>query len=816
MDSLLADLRYAGRALLKRPGFTIVALLIMAFGIGANSAIFSIVNAVLLRPLPVERPEQLVEIYSQEGGEIPATQAYPDYLDIRGHDDVYSDVIAYSGNFFAVSEGARTEIVLGESVSGNYFEMLGVKPQRGRLFIEEEDDVPGAAPTVVISHAMWERRFGSDPNIVGRTLTLKGRPFDVIGVTPPEFSGLFVGLQPTLWVPLGTERYLNPGSTALEDREGRWLFVKGRLREGVSFERTSAAMEVLAQQLADAHPESNSDRKFVLARTSDVRLHPMIDRALVPVGALLMVVVGLVLLIACANLANLLIARALGRRKEVAIRLALGAKRGRLVRQLLTESMALALAGGALGVLLAYLSVGALVSFRPPTPVTLSLDLGIDMRVLAYTASLSLATGLLFGLAPALQATKPDVARELKGEVASLGGGYRGLGLRNLLVTTQVAVSLVLLIGAGLFVRSLMSAHRVDPGFEDQRAAIASLAVDLSDYDEGQGRQFYRRLVDRLRALPDVEAAAITSRVPLGMMIRTTDLFVEGLEFDPDDPPEIDIATVGPGYFETMRIPLLRGRGFSEQDRDSTAQVAIVSEAAARRYWPGANPIGATIRVGGADRPARKVIGVARDTKVRTLGERPRPYLYLPFQQDYEPAMSVIARVRGEPAAALPALRREIAALDPDLPIMELKTMREHLGIMLFAPRMGGVLLAIFGAFAALLAATGLYGVVAYAAGQRTREVGIRVALGARPADVVGLVVRQGLVLVGIGAGIGLSVAALASRPLSPFLYGIEPWDPVTFIGVTALLALAAVVASLVPALRAARLDPLAALRHEG
>jgi predicted permease len=817
MESFINDTRYAIRKLAQRPGFALIALLTMALGIGANSAIFSIVNAILLRPLPVERPDQLVEIYSQqEEEEQPSTQAYPDYLDIATRDDLFSGVIAYTADFLSLNQDGRSEMMLGESVSGNYFDVLGVPAARGRTFIAGEDDQPGAPPVAVISHGLWTRRFAADPGIVGRVIALRGTPFEVIGVAPEEFSGLYVGISSQVWIPLAAQGGLAAGGVDLEERGSRWLFVKGRLREDVRFAQAQAGLDVLAAQLAEAYPGTNAERRFPLMRTSDVRIHPMVDKAIAPVAVLLMVVVGLVLLIACTNLANLLLARALGRRKEVAIRLALGAGRGRLIRQLLTESLLLALAGGTLGLLLARWTSALLVKLQPPTLFTVHLDLSLDTRVLAFTLIVSVVTGVLFGLAPALQTTRPQMVPALKDETAVFQKAGRSLGLRNSLVVGQVAVSLLLLIGAGLFVRSLVNAQEIDPGFERERAAVLTLFLDLNnDYTQEQGGTFLAELGDRVGSLPGVEATALATRMPLGASVQTSEYYPEGYENLPEDGLTGDNTIVSAGYFEAMNIPLLHGRDFGEQDHADAPPVVIVSEAAARRFWPGENAVGKQLRIGGPDRPLRTVVGVARDTKVRTLGEAPRPYIYRPFSQDYVPWLSMVVQTAGDPAPVLPMIRREVEVLDASMPIIELKTMSEHLNLMLFLPRMGGILLGLFGGLAMLLATTGLYGVIAYSASQRTREVGIRVALGAGRRDVVMMVVRQGLTLVAVGAAIGLALAIAATRPLGSLLYGVGAWDLATFVGVTLMLVAVALAASLVPALRAARVDPMVALRYE-
>jgi predicted permease len=813
METLFADLRYTIRRLMQRPGFTLVAVLTMALGIGANSAIFSIVNAILLRPLPVESPGELVEIYSQEGDEEPVPNAYPDYLDIRGRDDLFVGVTGYTMDLLSMDVGDRSEVVMGEAVSGNYFELLGVPAARGRTFIPGEDDAPGAAPVVVISDGLWRRRFAADPNIVGRTLRLKGRPFEVIGVASPKFKGLYVGFASQMWIPVTTRAHF--GGDDLEDRGSRWLMVKGRLRQGVTPEQAQAGMNVLGRQLATTYPESNDNRRFTIIPTNDVRLHPVVDRALMPVAALLMAVVGLLLLIVCTNLANLLLARALARRKEVAIRLAIGAGRGRLIRQLLTESLVLAILGGVFGLLIAIWTANLLVSFQPPIMFQLTLDLGIDGRVLAFTFLVSVLAGVFFGLAPALQATKPELIPALKDELDNVGGRRRRFGLRDSLVVAQVAISLVLLIGAGLFVRSLISAQDIDPGFERERVAIIMLSPSIAAYEDSRARDLLSSVVERARTLPGVEGAALASRMPLGVSLNTNELFVEGVATPEGEAPSIDAVTVSSGYFDVMGIPLLQGRDFQEQDDESAPRVAIVSDAAARRFWPGENPIGKRLRLGSPEGELREIVGVARDTKVRTLGEKPRPYLYLPHLQRHRGFMALVTRTSGDPKPMLSTLRREILLVDEGMPIMESKTMTEHLGIMLFAPRIGGILLGVFGGLGVLLATIGLYGVVSYAAAQRTREVGIRVALGARPGDVMQLVVGRGMMLVGVGVVIGLVLAFAAALPLGSLLYGVSVSDPVTFVGITLLLAGVAFVATMVPALRAARLDPMVALRRE-
>jgi predicted permease len=510
-----------------------------------------------------------------------------------------------------------------------------------------------------------------------------------------------------------------------------------------------------------------------------------------------------------------MIARALGRRREIAIRLAVGAGRGRLIRQLLTESLLLAAVGGALGLLLAWGIITAIVRFQPPMLISLSLDLGLDATVLAFTFGVALLAGLLFGLVPALQATKPQLVPALKDLPSTIGSRYRRFGLRNVLVVAQVAISMVLLVGAGLFVRSLIAAQEIDPGFEGERAVVMAVAPGLTAWEREHRDEVLSLLLERTRALPGVEAAAMASRLPLGAAIQTNEIYPVGADINLESPPNVDVTRISPDYFRTLDVVLLEGRDFTQSDHRNAPRVVIVSEATARRHWPGESAIGKTLRLGDPDGEVQTVIGVARDTKVRTLGEAPRPYVYQSWMQSNENFMSVVARTSGEPGPLLPVLQREVRTIAEDLPVMELKTMPEHLGLMLFAPRMGGILLAVFGGLAALLSTIGLYGVVAYTAARRTREVGIRVSVGASPAAVIQLMIGQGAVLVTVGAAIGLVLAFVATRPLGSMLYGVGVSDPLTFGGVALLLLGVGFAATLIPALRASRLDPVKALRYE-
>ncbi len=580
-------------------------------------------------------------------------------------------------------------------------------------------------------------------------------------------------------------------------------------------------MDVVAARLAVEHPGTNESRKVVLVPSNDVRLHPEVDKVLAPVAALLMVVPGLVLLIACANVANLLLARASGRTREVAIRLSIGASRWRLVQQLLTESVTLSMAGGALGMALAYGLMRVAAGWRPEgLPVPLTLDLSMDARVVLFAVGLAVATGVIFGLAPAMQATRPDLVPALKDEGASGLRAHRRYGLRNVLVVVQVAVSLVLLAAAGLFVRSLQEAQFIEPGFESVRAVVLSPILSLTEPDPAVRRQLTLAIADRLSALPGVERVALADRVPLGASVRTSNFLPEGMDADADGRGiDIDTGTIAPGYFAAMSIPLVAGRDFSDGDAEGAPPVAVVSEAFARRFWPDQDPLGRMVRIptraGNDPAPPLQVVGVARDTKVRTLGETPRPYVYRAWAQRPSDDVGFVIRTSAAPEPLVEPARQAVLDIAPDAAIMELQTMRQHLSLMLTPPRLAAALLGVCGLLALLLASVGLYAVVAYSVARRTKEIGIRVALGATRGSVIWLVVREGMALVVAGVTAGVIAAGVVAQPLSAYLYGVRPVDPLTFAAVAAVLAGVALVANYLPARRAVRVDPLRAIRYE-
>jgi predicted permease len=821
IENMLKDLRYGLRTLLKNPGFTTVAVLSLALGIGVNTTIFSIVNAVLLRPVTYAEPDRLVEIYTTDSDGYPySSSSFPDYRDYRDQNTVFSGVIAHTNTLVSHNLEEGAEMIFGEMVTGNYFDVLGVDTVLGRGFLPEEDETPGTHPVVVLNHTFWQRRFSADPDIVGQTVRFNGHPYTVVGVAEESFSGTFPVFAPDFWVPMMMIAQINvfgADEDVLEQRGTHTLFIKARLEPGVSLEEAEAQVATISARLEQEYPDSNEGRPGTVVAVTDIRFHPFIDDALTPVATILMAVVGLVLLIACANVANMLLARASARRREVAVRLALGAGRLRLMRQLLTESVLLGLGGGMLGLLLAYWTTRLIASFQPPTPISIAIDLGLDARVLAFTLAASLATALLFGLAPALQSSRPDLISALKDEANRAGLRWRRFGLRNLLVVSQVAISMVLLISAGLLLRSLATAQTIDLGFEDEKVAIVSTNPELLQLSRGETEIFLREVLERVEALPGAVKAALTERIPLGQAIMTMDVYVEGYEMPSEDEGiNVDYAAVGPDYFETLAIPLVAGREFAYSDDLDSPAVTIVNETFARQYWPGESPLGKRISTEGSIGPWMEVVGVSRDYKVRTVGEDARTLVHMPlFQSEHTVFPAVMVRTSDDPAPMVGMIREQMLALQPDSVFFEAKTMAENVGVMLFPVRAGAVLLGVFGFMALGLAAVGLYGVIAYSVAQRTHEIGIRMALGAHASEVMGLVVRQGMGLVTVGVALGLAGGVAVTHLASNVLYGVGTLDPFSFGGAALVLLVVAFVANYIPARRGASVDPMEALRYE-
>ncbi|HEY2799938.1 MAG TPA: ABC transporter permease [Chthoniobacterales bacterium] len=812
MSTLLHDLRFGRRQLLKHPGFTALAIISMALGIGANTAIFSLVDTVLLRPLPVKNPSQLVELYGtmHRGADI-TLQSYPNYKDYRERNTVLSGLIAYRLCVTNLSRGATNERAWGYLVSGNYFDVLGVKPMLGRGFLPDEDKAPGAKPVAVLSYATWQKLFAGDPSAIGRTVTLNGRPYTIVGVAPKGFIGTEVAFAPQMWVPMMMAKEIEIGSHWLDSRDSDNLFAVGRLKPGVSTKQAQAALAVLTAQLGKEYPKEDAGLGVRLIPPG--LFIPSIRDSVFAFSGVLAVVGGLVLLLACVNLANLLLARATERRKEIAIRLAVGATRGRLVRQLLTESVMLSLAGGGLGLLLGSWIDHAVSSLHLPSDFDLLFDVRLDMRVLVFTLALSILTGVLFSLIPALQSSKPELVPSLK-EEGSLGG-FRRSRLRNALVVVQIALSLFLLISAGLIVRSLQAAQHLHPGFNPEHAAAISFDVALQGYDKAKGQAFYKRVIEQARALPGVTSAALTESLPLSLDYNSTSIYIEGQAAKSmGDLPTAVPRDVGPGYFRTMQIPL-RGRDFLPNENKTESRVAVVSETFARRFFPGKDAIGKRFNFGGPNDPYWRIIGVCGDGKYNSLGEEPTPAVYRPLLRDYTTPVTLVARGPGSASALLSALKDETQKVDPNLTIFLAQTLDEHMDIPLFPTRMAADALGSFGVLALFLAAIGIYGVMSYVVAGRTREIGLRMALGAQTGNIRSLILRQGMLLAAIGGGIGLVVSFGATRLLDALLYGVSAVDPMTFIVVTVLLGSIALLACWFPAHRAARVDPMVALRTE-
>jgi predicted permease len=812
MQSVLQDLRFALRQLYRNPAFALAAILVAAIGIGVNTTVFSLIDSVLLRPLPVAHPERLAEICTNDVHRRPLASSYPDYLEFRKADRLFSEVLAFKPTVVGFTEAERAEPLYAELVSANYFHALGLEPVLGREFAPDEDH-PGAPPAAVLSYDFWQSRFGGDPKVVGRTILLAGHPVPIAGVAARPFKGLIVGLAADLWIPLSAESQLMPRTQdRMVDRGNRALFVKGRLRDGVSLREAQAGLTALARQIALSFPATNAGMTVTVLPASSVRVHPSVDSALVPLAVLLGIVPLLVLLIACSNVGNLLLVRAASRGREIGLRLAVGSPRGRIIRQLLTESALLAFLGGVLGLVLAAVGMRFLMAWRPPLPIPIALDLEVDGRMVLFTLFLSFVASLMFGLAPALHLSRPRLATALKEEEVLVLRINRRFGLRNVLVVTQVAVALVLLIGTGLFVRSLITAQTIDPGFQTRNLVIATPGFFLTGGSREQGTALTQRLVDRLKAQPGVQSVALASRVPLGVESRLSGFYRERSQLAEKDVPQVDVATVDGAYFPTLGVSILAGRGFEPTDLPASPKVAVVSQAAARRLLGTDSPVGRRFRLTKGQEDFYLVVGMARDTKVRTLGEAPRPYLYLPAAQSPD-SVSLLIKTRQPAASAIGALRQQIEAVAPTLPILELKTIEDHLGISLYPPRLEAALLAVCGVLAVLLALLGLYGMVAYWVAQRTQEIGIRVALGADRRTVLALVVRQAMTLVAVGLLIGLVLALAAARPVASLLYGVPVPDPLTFLGVSGLFFLVAFLASYIPARRATSVDPMAVLR---
>jgi predicted permease len=814
VDSFFQDVRYALRSFRTAPTVTLVAALTIAIGIGATTTIMGVANAFLLRaPAGVTDPGRLVTVHalSNDGSSFHAF-SWLDYRDLAATESGISDLAAYSVAPVSLSTGGEPDLKLAMEVSGNYFRTLGVKPGLGRLLLPSDDLGAGGARVLVLSHAEWRQRFGGDPGVVGRTVLLNGNPFTIIGIAPPGFQGHVAALDPSMWVPVTLDPVISNRLNLLESRQNSWLEIVGRL--GPSGQRVTAGAALSAVSARLGRSEG-----LTFDRRVDVRAYaPLPASAILPAAGflgILLLLALLVLLIASANVANVLLARASARAREIAVRLALGAGRSRLMRQLVTESVALFLVGGVGGTLLAVWATNALSGFHPPVGIPLAFDFALDPRVLLVALVVTLGTGVAFGLVPALQATRPDLVRSLKDEPSLARMGK--LRLRGAFVAAQVAGTTLLLVTAGLFVRGLARAGTIDVGFQPGPVYTVSLWMQVRNLEPAAVRAFAGRLEERTAGIPGVQVAGTTDFLPLNNGNQQTVVALAGRE----DRPNVgwfqtDYAAVSPTYFSAMQLPLIRGRTFAPADRDSAPSVAIINQTLAERLWPGEEPVGKTLLFGSLkDGVPTVVVGLARNASYRSIGEDPLPMIYLPFAQQGGRSLALVVRMKpGAPDPAL-ALREAVRQLDPALPIGQLAPMDQVVGVALLPNRIAMGLALLFGATGLLLAAVGLYGVLSYMVSRRRREIGIRMALGAAATDVRKLVLNDGLRLVLIGLTIGFAAAAGVSRLLRSFLFGVSPVDPLTYGGIALIFAAVAALACLVPVRRALRTEPLEVLRHD-
>ena len=813
LGGLWGDLRIGARLLRRTPGFTTVAALTLALGIGANTTIFSVVNALLLRPMPgVSRPDELVLIGRTQAGQGFDTFSYPDYLDYRDHATRLSGIGAYYGAPAHLSTGGASDRVRAGVVSGNYFRVLGVKAAAGRTFLAEDDGAPNANPVVVLSYGLWRRRFGADSSVVGRRITINAHAFTVIGVAVEGFTGIERNSSYDVFVPLAMTGALRPGfERALGARDAVWLQLFGRLAAGRTTVAAESELQGIASRLARAYPESNAERG--VAVSGGIGFDPGSRAAIQSFAGILLGVVALVLLIACANVANLLLARGAARRQEFAVRASLGASRARLVRQLLAEGLLLSFMGGALGFALGVGTARVIVRLPLFASSLTTIDPTPDGRVLLFTMVAAILSAVIFGVPSAFRASRTELVTSLK--TSTTGGGVRRSLLRNGLLVSQLALSIVLLVAAGLFLRTLGALYATPPGFDTGQVLIATVDVALQGYDEERGRRFYDELEQRASTLPGVTGVGLGYMIPLGGGGWDTRIYPAEITPTKEDPGlKTDINAVSVGYFGAIHMPVVQGRGFANTDRGGSPPVAVVNEVIARQLWPNQDPIGKRFRIG-RDGEILTVIGVVQTAKYRSLVESSRPFFYRPFAQVYQTPMTLHVATTGDPRALISPVRQLVQALDRDLPVYRIQTLGDRLSGSVSMQRTAATLVASYGLLALLLAAIGLYGSMTYVVARRTREIGIRMALGARTAVVMRQVLREALVLALLGAAIGAVAAIPIARLLRNQLFGVGPGDPMTFAAVTVGLVIVAVAAAVSPAWRATRVDPVVALRSD-
>jgi predicted permease len=815
MTSFWQDARYGLRMILKAPGFAAIAILTLALGIGANTTIFSWIHSTLLNPVPgLANPEEMVALSLGKSSENPFPFTYPDYQAMSGGQQSLSGITVYNlPSPVNLAGKGKPERAWGVVASANYFDVLGVRPILGRTFLPTEDEKPNGAPVVVISYQFWQTHFGGGAQVIGRTMDINQHRYTIVGVTPADFQGSQTGIRSDLWLPISMEQQVVPEGDLLHDHHLFWLFAMGRLKPGATMQQAREELTLRIGQEAKKYPQEHKGHDSVTV--SPLWRAPFSANALFYLLLpMLMAISGVVLLLACANVANLMLVRSVARRRELAIRMSLGATRWRLVRQLLVESLVLAFAGGAIAMLITFWTAGSMMRFMPPMDFPFLLKVRADRVVLMATAVISLLTGLTFGILPALRASGQAPVEVLKEEGGSSSGARSKGRLASALVVAQISLSLLLLVCAGLFIRSFLSAQQIDAGFNARGVLLASYDLFPAGYAEASGVEFDRQLLTRLEALPGVQSVALSSRVPLAMGGTSTSVKPEGYVEQPNESMEVQVGIVSPNLLRTMQIPLLRGREFTADDTRKTQRVAIVNENFVERYWPSQEAIGKQVH-SDLTNEFFTVVGVARNSKVNTLNEAPTPFIYLPLYQVYRPSMMVTARVVGDPLGYASRVKNAIQELNGDIVVHDVSTLETREQIASFVQRLAGTFVGAFGLLALVLAAVGIYGVTSYTTRQRTHEIGIRMALGAARRDILKLVLGRGVRLTLIGVCLGLLVSFGLTRFLSSQLLGVTSTDVLTFSIVAFLLCAVALVACYIPARKAMRVNPVEALRNE-
>jgi len=815
MNSLWQDLRYSLRVMAKAPGFATLAVLTLALGIGANTTIFSWINSTLLNPVPgLSKPNEVVSLTLSKPGDNPFPFTYPDLEAMRDGQQSFTGIAACAFAQMSLTATRKPERIWGMVASANYFDVLGVRPALGRGFLPEEDAKPGGAPVAVIGYRLWQTHFGANPDIVGQTIQINQHPYTIVGVTPAAFQGSQTGVRTDVWVPIMMQAQVNAQGDLLHDHHYFWLLGFGRLKPGVTLAQAQEEMTLGLNREVKNYPDEHKGH-------DSVTVYPLwrnpfgLNYFLATLLPILMCIAGLVLLLACANVANLMLVRSVGRRREIAIRISLGGSRWRLVRQLLVESLMLALAGGVVALLITFWTQGTLMKFMPVTEdLPLALNITADRTVLLATLVISILTGVIFGILPALRASAVAPFAVLKEETGTVSGGLRKARLASGLVVAQISLSLLLLICAGLFIRSFRSAQQMYPGFNPHHVLIASYDLFPAGYSETTGMEFDRQLVAKLEALPGVQSVSLSTRVPLGFGGGSTSVKPEGYVSPAKESMETQMAIVTPNFLRTMQIPLVKGRDLTLQDTKNSQRAVIVSEAFANRYWPNQEALGKKLN-SDLTHEWFTVVGVARDCKVTGLNEKPTPFLYLPLYQVYRADMIINARVSGDPMTYGKTVENAVHELNPDVVVFDITTLELRDQFSSFGQRVAGTFVGAFGLLALILAAVGIYGVTAYTTRQRTREIGIRVTLGATKQDVLYLVLARGAQLMLIGVAIGVVLSWVLTRFLSGLLLGVSSTDAMTFSSVAILLCAVALFACLIPAIWAMRVDPVVALRYE-